>query len=446
MNISKTKKALLITASVIGAAAILVLAFFAGFWTKGALSNSSFDWAMKIINEYYYKEIDADNAEEVALDAVVAQYLDIYSEYYTAEEYAAQQSTNSGFKSGFGLSCSYIPGMGLTVMSAVGNSPVFASGLRAGDVILSGTVDGVTSQFNSLSDFNEFVSGLGENATVTFNTSENSFTVTKDTYSTSYVLFATNDNAWTFTGDSALEMTESSSDKIEYLHDDTGYISLSQFYGNAPAQFRAAVEKFNEEGCTKLIIDLRSDGGGLVSVMQQIAACFEPCKDGLPAMTAKYRSGAEEVYDIKAASSQPVISEDTEVYILANSGSASASEALIGCLISYGVTDYDNIYISEYSESYLSAVGLTAEEAKSGRTYGKGIMQSTFVNYLTGEALKLTTAQIYWPNGETIHGTGLTSAEGAENRCNAVKAPLPLCGDGEELAAAVSAIYASAQQ
>ena len=73
-------------------------------------------------------------------------------------------------------------------------------------------------------------------------------------------------------------------------------------------------------------------------------------------------------------------------------------------------------------------------------------MQSTFVNYLTGEALKLTTAQIYWPNGETIHGTGLTSAEGAENRCNAVKAPLPLCGDGEELAAAVSAIYASAQQ
>ncbi len=443
MKLSKTKKALVITASVICAAAIIVLAFFAGFWTRGKIGNSSFDWAMDIIKEYYYKEINSGNAENVALDALVAEYLDIYSEYYTAEEYAAQQNANAGVKSGFGISVSYIPQRGLTLMSVVGNSPAFAAGLRTGDVIVSATSEGKTAEFSSLSDFNAFLSGIGDEDTVTFNTAEDSFEVTQAVYATSYVLFATNDTAWTFTGSDALEMTESEGDKIEYLHDDTGYISLSQFYGNAPEQFRAAVEKFNEEGCTRLILDLRNDGGGYVSVMQQIAACFAPCKGGSAAMVARYRNGTEEVYNIISSSSQPVISADTEVYILSNSNTASASEALMGCLISYGATDYGNIYISDYAESYLNAVGVTAADAKSGSTYGKGIMQSTFVNRFTGEALKLTTAQIYWPNGVTIHGTGLTSAEGAENRCNAVEAPLPISGDGEELASVARAIYSS---
>jgi C-terminal processing protease CtpA/Prc len=43
-------------------------------------------------------------------------------------------------------------------------------------------------------------------------------------------------------------------------------------------------------------------------------------------------------------------------------------------------------------------------------TYGKGIMQTTYTNYLSGEALKLTTAFIYQPDGKTsIHGKGITA-------------------------------------
>ena len=82
-------------------------------------------------------------------------------------------------------------------------------------------------------------------------------------------------------------------------------------------------------------------------------------------------------------------------------------------------------------------MNVTAEQVKSGKTYGKGIMQTTFRNFATGEALKLTTAQIYWANNKTIHGVGLT----AEDGCNMVEAPAPLSGDGKELRAAVGMIY-----
>ena len=64
-------------------------------------------------------------------------------------------------------------------------------------------------------------------------------------------------------------------------------------------------------------------------------------------------------------------------------------------------------------------------------------MQSTYKNPLTQDALKLTTHQIYWPNGESIHDMGLSQSDG----CNLVSAPLPLSGDGEELRLAVGMIY-----
>ena len=437
----RTKKILLTVAAALGALAVLAGVFFAGFFTRGALGGSTYDWVLNIIKENYYLDVDIENADEVAADALVEQYLDIYSAYYTPEEYAALQSSNAGNKSGFGISATFIPGTGLVVAEAVGNSPAFAAGLRSGDVIISCGKGGQQYTFSSLSDFSAFADSVGEGEEVVFNcASGKSCTVQKAAYTESYVFLATNESAWTFTGDDALDITETSEDRIDYLPDGAAYISLSQFYGDAPAQFCSAVEKFNEEGCTSLILDLRSDGGGFVKVMQGIAACFEGCDGGSVAMEARYKNGKREVYRIDAASPQPTVSKDADVYVLANSNTASASEALIGCLVSYGVLEYGDIYISEYTRDYLDAVGLTAEQLKSGKTYGKGIMQSTFLNPVTGEALKLTTAQIYWPDGTTIHGRGLSSADG----CKAVPSPMPLRGDGKELETAVGMIYGAA--
>ena len=120
--------------------------------------------------------------------------------------------------------------------------------------------------------------------------------------------------------------------------------------------------------------------------------------------------------------------------VLADNGTASASEALIGVLIDNGVMDYGDVYISDFSESYLKFTG-TAD--KNGRTYGKGIMQTTFVNHSTGEALKLTTAKIYWPKGDvSIHDVGLT-----DEKCKTVPTDWEVTYGDTQLAAAVAAIY-----
>ena len=437
MKSSALKKVLISVAAAIGIAAVLAAVFFAGYLTRGAVGDTSYDWALKIIRDNYYKDIDTENADEVAVDALVDEYLDIYSAYYTPEEYAALQSSNAGNKSGFGVSVTYLKGTGLIISEAVGNSPAFAAGLRSGDVITSCEKGGKEYTFSSLNDFTSFADGIGDEQVVFNCASGKSCTLSRAQYNESYVFMATNDSAWTFTGADAMQITEIEGDKIEYLPEGTAYIALSQFYGNAPGQFRSAVQQFNSEGCTSLIIDLRNDGGGYVSVMQEIAACFENCRDGSTAMEARYKDGRSEIYSVNAAGTQPVISAETEVYVLANSNTASASEALIGCMVSYDVLSYGNIYISEYEQSYLDATGLTAESLKSGKTYGKGIMQSTFYNPLTGEALKLTTAQIYWPNGKTIHATGLS----AEDGCHTVSSPMPLRGDGQELSLAVEMIF-----
>lgn len=436
MKNAKTKKIIISVAAALLAAAVLALVFLAGYWTRGAVGSTSYDWVLGVIADHYYKDVDASSADEIAIDALVDEYLDIYSEYYTAEEYAAQQQSNAGVKSGLGVSYSYIPGSGITIISCVGNSPAYRAGLRSGDVVLYGVKDGVRTDFGSSSDFSSFVSSLADGEEAEFVcASGKSCTIAKEVYSASYVFMATNDSAWTFTGSDALQMTETEGDAISYLPEGAAYISLSQFYGGAPQQFKTAVEKFNELGLTSLVLDLRNNGGGSVSVMQKIAGCF-PSAAGKTALVARSKSGDEKVYEAESYSSQYTLPEDVDVYILANGSTASASEALTGVLVSYGIAGYGDIYISEYSQEYLSAMGLTAEEAKSGRTYGKGIMQTTY-EYVTGEALKLTTHQIYWPNGESIHDMGLSQSDG----CNLVSAPLPLSGDGEELRLAVGMIY-----
>ena len=84
---------------------------------------------------------------------------------------------------------------------------------------------------------------------------------------------------------------------------------------------------------------------------------------------------------------------------MCDEGTASASEALIGAMLDY---DVNNIVSVVVSSSTLN--GQTVY-----KSYGKGIMQSTFVNP-GGSAVKLTSACIFWPvSNTTIHNKGITT-------------------------------------
>lgn len=426
------------------ALATLLMAFALSFvfFAQGCKSSaaSSLQWVIDTIEkEYYWGNVSADDILHCGLDNLTGNVLDIYSAYYSKEEYAALMSSNAGSKSGVGISYYYVDnalGKGIYIDSVIGNSPAYKSGLRAGTLV-TGTSDG--TEFTSSNDFVKFASSKKDGEEFTLVTDHGDYTMSKQDYTASYCFMATNTAAWdcVYTSDENLSILPSDSRVMSFLPEDTAYLSLSQFYGNAPAEMAELIAKFNAQNCKSLILDLRNDGGGYVSVMQYLSYIFTAKREdaGKIAMTAKYRNGKEERYRIQEwlKDDKYMLPADTQVYVLANRNTASASEALIGVLVSYGIVDYSEIYLSDLSQDYLAFVGAKDSGARS---YGKGIMQSTFTNASTGEALKLTTAGIFWPNGKTIHDVGLTTDDG----CKAVEAKWDVTYDDEELQQVVKMI------
>ena len=206
---------------------------------------------------------------------------------------------------------------------------------------------------------------------------------------------------------------------------------LSEFSGDAATQFQFAAEKFNSLGCDTLILDLRSNPGGDLEITRKIAACFENAA-GKTLLSAKGKA-VNDTYTSPAAEARFTLPASTEVKVMANSGSASASEVLMGALLDYGVITYSDIYLSSYTQEYLSFAG---EGTKTEQTYGKGCMQYIIPNPDTGEALRLTAAILYWPNGGSINDRGIKKEDG----CNVTSAPYPSCAVNTEVEQVISAL------
>ena len=444
-----TRKVFKAVAAVVAAVISFAAVVFSGCGLFDAADTKK--WVLNNIkaNYYYYDEMDKEGLEDLTIDEIVSR-LDIYSEFYTAEELEALIKDNSGEKAGIGFSYSFLkagdsalyPDGGCLLVTVVGNSPAEAAGLKAGDLLTGGSYNGNAVSFNTEDALSDFVDPISAGAefTLTAQTGKGveEFTVSKREYNASYMFMATSGSAWTPALNGKGEvfgLNEVSERKIGYLPEGTAYVSMSQFYGTAADEFGYLMTKFNAEQCTSLILDLRNNGGGYVDVMQDMAGYFTSSLGSgtYVAMTEHYKSGRVRTEECIPHAGSGLVPKDTDVYVLANSGTASASEALIGVLISYGFLKYENIFLSDYGDEFMTWAGADYGTAKS---YGKGIMQTTFVNYFTGEALKLTTAQIYWPNGNCIHGVGLTADDG----CRVVKTDWLVTPDDAELKAIVEMI------
>jgi carboxyl-terminal processing protease len=442
----KTRKRIL---CIIVAIVIFLLGLGGGFvigrLTLGG-SALSYKWAIKTITENYYEDLSEDDLINYSLSQISDNILDPYSEYYTKEEYKRVSSSNSGSRSGIGISYSYLDtsfGSGVYVSSIVGNSPAYYSGLKVGTFVTGASYaqgdETVTVEFSQASDFSSFVTERGTGESFTLITDKGDYQMAKSDYTASYCFMSTNAKAWecSYQNKSLVVSQTTQIDRvISYLPDGVAYLSLSQFYGNSANEMAQLFSKFNEEGCDTLILDLRNNGGGYVDVMRKMSSLFVSNRADhyKVAMTAKYKSGKEDISNIiEFASDSCLLPATTKVYVLANNGTASASEALIGVLVSNSVVDYSDIYISDFSDEYVEFSGTT----KNKRTYGKGIMQTPFTNFWTGEVLKLTTAQIYWPNGKTIHNVGLTEGDG----CKTVYAEWTTTYGDKELQRVVNEIW-----
>lgn len=163
---------------------------------------------------------------------------------------------------------------------------------------------------------------------------------------------------------------------VEYagmLDDTTGYILQTGFTENVSSDVKDAVIRLKKEGMKKLVLDLRSNGGGLIGEAVNIVSLFVP--KGSLVVSSKGSTPANS-YDYKTTS-EPI---DTElpIVVLVDGGTASASEIVSGAL-----QDYDRATI----------MGV--------RTYGKGLVQS--IRPLPyGGKMKVTTAKYYTPSGRCV--------------------------------------------
>jgi carboxyl-terminal processing protease len=163
-----------------------------------------------------------------------------------------------------------------------------------------------------------------------------------------------------------------SMDAAYMIDKNTGYIKLNKFSENTYKEFMQAMEKLKGQGLKKLVLDLRGNGGGLMSEAVEIADEFLD-DDKL----IVYTEGANTQKHEYSARRHGVF-ENGKLVVLVDELSASASEIVSGAL-----QDWDRATI----------VGR--------RTFGKGLVQEQY-ELSDGSAIRLTVARYYTPVGRSI--------------------------------------------
>ena len=394
--------------SAVLAGVILIAAGFTAGWVGNYFSIDprirELEWVLSVLEDEHYQEVDMDAVYEDLYDAAMP---DIFSAYYTAEEYAERVAQSQGHNEGIGITLVSETAGSVRVYSVVENSPAQLSGLAAGMYVYGySEPDGeifkaaTTSEVTAFAREQEgdFVIYAGYDAAAE-PSAENAHTMARGAYEAAYVTYRDSGTSFAFRGEEA-QLTETG-EPLEGLDDKTAYIRLDSFDGNCAQEFRACLERMKERGRTNLILDLRANGGGYMRDLQNIAShLMRENSSVLPVVAyAQFRDGSRRNYIAYGDDFDEYFTEDSVISVLADQNSASASECLIGALIDYGTIGYEDIYIRK------------AEGAEHWGTYGKGVMQSTFVSD-TGSAVQITVARIYWPKGNCIHGRGVTDADG----------------------------------
>ena len=401
----KTLKYIIICVVVAG---LMTGSFFGGYFLRAKTDQDivSLKFVLDTYKKYYLEESDD------YIRIMAESLLDRYSAYYSKEDYEILQKTAKGERAGIGVS---FYSNTSTIASVNGNSPAENAGVKAGGTIVGITYDGKDYEITDYSSLSETLSPIEKDVEFTvkidYSGEISEYVLKKAEYNETFVKYMDENGAYRFADSKEnvgqIEFTEWDNGEKTQIPRDVGYIKFSAFNGQADGLFGAvgqikyALDKFKKDGRSKLIFDLRNNGGGYISIMRDIASHLIKGTTGEKQVVAKaiYKDASvENFYTGK-------VDYDSfgykQIVFIANANSASASEALMGAVFDY---DEDDI------------VKLVLEPFKSGdayiyRTYGKGIMQTTFINNGVGDALRLTTAKIYWPVSiKTIHGVGLTKS------------------------------------
>lgn len=244
-----------------------------------------------------------------------------------------------------------------TIVAPLADSPAEKVGLKSGDII--DEVDGVkTSSISFEETINKIRGEKGTKVKIVVLRGEKyeplAFEVARDTIVVKSVEWKT----------------------IEQSEKKIGYINLKQFGDDTEELFMQAAGEIKKGNPSGVIIDLRNNPGGYLESAVSVASAF--IKDGV-IVNEKGRNGVSKDYK---ATGKAILS-GYKVVVLANEGSASASEIMAGAL-------KDRL----------------GSRVVGKKTFGKGSVQE-LIDLSNGSAAKITVAKWYTPNGSQINGEGI---------------------------------------
>lgn len=314
--------------------------------------------------------------ETALLDAIFNGYVDglddRYARYYTAEEYQTRQLEDSGTLFGIGVTVQKDESGYIRITEVNADSPAQSSGIEAGDLIIA--VDGndvvQTGYDESINAITAGEEGSQTELTINRGGDEISITVTR-------------------------KMMEITSVWGQMLDGNIAYIKIDSFNEKTGTQFSQVLYTLLNNGAERIIFDVRNNGGGLVSAVEEVLEDILPKGE---VAFATYNDG--EKIPIVTMENDNMI--ELPMVVLMNESTASGGE-----LFAQSLRDFCDVDL----------VGTT--------TYGKGVMQTTY-ELEGGGAVTITVATYQTTKSACYDGIGIAPdfevvlSEEAESYINGV--------------------------
>lgn len=305
------------------------------------------------VKDAYVDPVDDHKLMQSAIKGLLLD-LDPHSAYMVKEDAEAFDESSNGAYDGIGVEVLQQPDGSVKVVAPIDGTPAQRAGLKSGDLIVA--IDGRQLQPGEDGPLRG-KPGTQVKLTIVREGADKPFDVTVQR-----------------------ETIRVASVRSRMLEPGYGYIRLSQFQADTAADFEKQLGALQQQAGGRLkglVIDLRSNPGGLLTSAVQIA------DDLLESGKIVSTKGRVPISDAEFGATPGDRAQGAPVVVMVDAGSASASEVLAGALRDNG---------------RARIVG--------SRTFGKGSVQ-TVLPLDNGDSVKLTTARYYTPSGKSIQALGI---------------------------------------
>jgi carboxyl-terminal processing protease len=315
-----------------------------------------FNAALFHVRNDYVDDVSRQQLMFGAIRGMLASLDDAHTRFMTADETNELQTEMRGNFGGLGIEISQRDNV-LTVVSPIEDTPAMRAGIKPGDKIIE--IDKKTTRDLSLS---EAVKQLRGKPGTSVNIS---------------VVREGEDEILSF--DLVREIIKIQVVTSQFLEaEKLGYVRLKQFNQTATEDLAKALTEFKKRKAKGVILDLRWNPGGLLDAAHRISNFF--IKSGVIVSTRGRKKELDRVFN---ADPSAAIAADIPLVVLANEGSASASEIVTGA-------------IKDHKRGKFIGV----------KTFGKGSVQNV-ISMMYGTSMALTIQKYYTPSGVSIHKKGI---------------------------------------